>query len=356
MILSRRVLYFLGDRVFYRCRAAEHGEHYLDLLPETEARALRPVSLLPKALLMAFPVFDYSVVLSYYTKRALTDQSDAIRAMTGIIRRFAEVMMCTFFEGIPVTAFDLFITFYGSQGTLRRRFMFPSYSWTGWRGNINANCDMTRFSGASGLNDWLRKNTWIVWFQRSPSGIVSPVLNLDATDSRRSEIPGWVGYQERSSFSDFGRSCQGLDTSEVMPTEHVSFSRAIPAYPILQFWTLSVFYGLTGIDVFRATGYLLDSNDTLCGFIRLDGLEETTFFDLQSPFEVILLSESRAECNRIQLGRVYPNSGKRILFYNVLLLEWQDGIAVRRGAGHILQNALDKSLPPGPVWKEIFLA
>ena len=42
-------------------------------------------------------------------------------------------------------------------------------------------------------------------------------------------------------------------------------------------------------------------------------------------------------------------------YYNVLLLEWDRGIAERRGFGVISQNAVENSLA-GPIWKEIFLA
>jgi len=43
-------------------------------------------------------------------------------------------------------------------------------------------------------------------------------------------------------------------------------------------------------------------------------------------------------------------------FYYVMLLEWHEGIAERRGLGLLHQNAVDFSLAPGPTWKEIFLA
>ena len=33
-----------------------------------------------------------------------------------------------------------------------------------------------------------------------------------------------------------------------------------------------------------------------------------------------------------------------------------DGIAERRGIGTIFKRAIESSLAPGPVWKEIFLA
>jgi hypothetical protein len=42
--------------------------------------------------------------------------------------------------------------------------------------------------------------------------------------------------------------------------------------------------------------------------------------------------------------------------YNVILLEWNEGIAERRGFGIIDKEAVERSFAPGPLWKEIFLA
>jgi hypothetical protein len=56
-------------------------------------------------------------------------------------------------------------------------------------------------------------------------------------------------------------------------------------------------------------------------------------------------------------GEHYPKgSDWEWRYYNILLLEWRDGIAERRGIGHIFQAAVTNSLGRGPVWKEIFLA
>lgn len=43
-------------------------------------------------------------------------------------------------------------------------------------------------------------------------------------------------------------------------------------------------------------------------------------------------------------------------YYWVMLIEWDNGIAERRGIGQIYKTAAEKSFPPGPVWKQIVLA
>lgn len=356
-VLSLRVIYFIDDKIFFRCRAAEHAEHFTDILSQNREVRTTMGSMLPDAILMKVPLHDFVTMLFYYTKRALTSQKDAPRAMAGIIRRFAEAMKCEFFQGLPTVMFDLFVVFHANDNVLHRRPSFPSYSWTGWRGSIDV--DIVNQLGRA--NIWLEKRTWIIWYKRSPSGITNLVWDPDTNESFPSRNMSYVGYRNRRPFADGQRVTANQNTRQTIPTEDISFSRAVPSYPILQFWTMSLFYSISDIDVFMATGYLADSNDNKCGWVWLDGFEETNYFESQCAFEVILLSESCShhdtEVFEIQLQHPYSRVTGTTdwIYYNVLLLEWQGGIAERRGFGFLHQSAVERSLAPGPLWKEIFL-
>ncbi|KAF5666707.1 hypothetical protein FDENT_12290 [Fusarium denticulatum] len=301
--LSHRVLYFIGNRVFYRCRAAEHAEHLVDDLSQTSLDSITGATL-PFDVLMSYPMSSLRTMLRYYTKRVLTNQNDTSRAMAGIIRRIAELMKCNFFQGLPAAILDLFLIFYPFRTVLYRRSVFPSYSWTGWRGSIDFEMPI---SGDIDLNEWLRGHTWIIWYQRKPSGITSLVWDPDANPSFPLSDLQYVGYRHRRPFADGRHVPRQLDTRRTMPTKKVSFSREVPSYPMLQFWTLSLVYRIFDIDVFRATGYLQDSNNKKCGFVFLDGFEETDFFEPCGFFEIILLSE------------IYRNA-----FANHTWEQWQD--------------------------------
>ncbi|KAM0083924.1 hypothetical protein ACKRZS_003869 [Fusarium odoratissimum] len=356
-VLSRRVLYFIDNKVFYRCRAAEHAEHFADDLSQTRIGPSSG-SLLPEAVLMTDPVFDLCTMLFYYTKRALTNQSDTSRAMAGIIRRIAEAMKCSFFQGLPTVMFDRFVIFFEYGSVLHRRSSFPSYSWTGWRGCIDMNLQTA--CATESTNVWLRDRTWIIWYKRSPSGITNLVWDPDANPSFPLSDMEYVGYRRRRPFSDGRYVPRQLDTRRTMPTEHMSFSREVPSYPMLQFWTLSLFYRIFDIDVFRATGYLQDSNNRKCGFVWLDGFEETNFFESHGSFEIILLSEAYKHSfvgyDGVQWQDPYPLAEGQWKYYNIMLLEWHGGIAERRGFGLLHQGAVQFSLVPGPSWKEVFLS
>lgn len=361
-MLSRRAIHFIGNKVFYRCRVSEHLEDFADISSTFSQFTAPNGSLLPIAVEMKDPTWDYAIFLFYYSKRALTNQNDALRAMAGIIRRFTEAMKCRFLGGLPTASFDRFIIFYAFGNSLHRRANFPSYSWAGWRGAINVVDCPGRDSDDSDGNGWLRNRTWIIWYKRNPSGITSLVWDPIANESFPSWDMEYLGYRDRRPFFDGRPAFEQLNIKRTAPTEDVSFSRTVPTYPILQFWTLSVFYKIKNIDVFAATSYLVDRNKNKCGFVWLDGFEETTFFESDGPFNFILLSESDKNPHSMDLddefesnGR-YPRKVDQWRYYHILLLEWEGGIAERRGFGVIFQDAVAASLSPGPLWSEIFLA
>lgn len=311
-------------------------------------------SLLPIASRMNDPMRDYQVILLYYSERILTNQDDALLAMAGMIRRFSIKMKSRFFQGIPAAAFDMFIPFGSFNSLLRRRRSFPSYSWAGWIGKLEF---VPRSIAAP--NDWLSKRTWIVWFKRSPSGILNLVWDIMANDSFRDAMDEDVGYRQQSPFGS--RHSLGFSTSRTAPSEH-HFQRPVPRYPILQFWTLAVYYTIADFEIFTAVAYILDNHQRRCGVLTMDSFEEDTFFKSGVQYEFILLSEGMEEFGGsvpLRLGNndyptpSHPDAWK---YYHVLVLEWKEGIAERRGFGIIFQTAVEKSSPPGPVWKEILMA
>ncbi|RSL91042.1 hypothetical protein CDV31_015563 [Fusarium ambrosium] len=348
-MLSRRAIYFVDGKLFYRCRKTIQAEHLVDLPNATRANQWTVAQVLPRAILMRDPVYDFSSILRFYTKRILSDQSDAPRAMAGIIQRFSVAMGCQFLEGLPTVTFDLFILLRRQGDNLRRRAAFPSYSWTGWSGQ------MARLKTC---NDSLRDKKWIIWYKRSPSGVVSLVWDPSDLSIRFYDMAR-VGYRESQPFSHGRYTPRHLDTSRTTPSKAISFSRDVPPYHILQFWTVSVFYTISDICVFDAMADLIDCNGTKCGSVWIDGFEETTYFESQSCFEFILLSESGPDSTHPFDDRIMahpPVTKHSNKCFLVLLLEWRGGLAERRGFGYIFQEAMQNSRAPGPVWKEILLA
>ena len=333
-ILPRRTVYFVDDKVYFRCRHSVYTECCYDYpLRDKNTASHSLSSMLPMAVHMEVPLEDFTIILLYYTRRAFTNQQDVLAAMVGIIRRFSEKLKYRFFEGLPIGALDAIILFKPCS-LLQRRKGFPSYSWSGWKGPIVVN-----IPNIDEVNSWLRNQTWIIWYKRSPSGIVNLVWDPSANELFPSHDPKFLGYRERQAFQIPPEL--RITTSRTSPTDNLPFDMPRLTYPILQFWTLAVYYKIGNIDVFSGKANIFTGNAAVDGTLEMDGFEETTFFlDPEKVFEFILLSEDCTSSDQ----------------YNVMLLEWDSGIAERRGIGNIKKSAIRRSLPPGPVWKEILLA
>ena len=207
------------------------------------------------------------------------------------------------------------------------------------------------------VNSWLRNRTWIIWYKRSPSGAVNLVWDIQASESFIHNGLSIAHYRERAPFNN--RHGLRFSTSRTTVTDHLEFASAVPSYPLLQFCTLAVHYSLSMADIFGARAYIIDNRERRCGCVFLDGYEENIFFVRKGPFEFVVLSESYQDYTGNHLmDSVYlspTQSHDPWDFYSILLLEWDKGVAERRGVGVMIKSAVEFSLPPGPVWKEIVL-
>jgi hypothetical protein len=133
------------------------------------------------------PDYQYQVFVDYYTRRALTSDADTLRAMAGVLRRLSQKFRCRMLHGLPTGLFDRFILLRGPAAGRRRG--FPSYSWAGWRRPL----DFFKLEFLRDIHDWLLDRTWIVWYKRSPTGVVSLVWE---SRGESGIVPGdwWYGY------------------------------------------------------------------------------------------------------------------------------------------------------------------
>jgi len=347
-LLARRAVYFVAGRIFYRCREDTYAEQCADHSP----RGGNPgyeyddlwSSLLPMVAALDDPLHDFGGMLTYYTARTLTFQSDTLRALAGIIRRVSEKAKCRFLQGIPTVAFDAFLIFESNElGALRRRQGFPSYSWAGWKGRILMAQLGDMFHD---LNRWLEEFTWIIWYKRSPSGVLNLIWDPSANESFPFGDLSYPGYRRRWPF----RAPPGvnINSTRTYPTEDFD-SEPMPKreYPLLQFWTVAACFRIQLEDEIRGRARIMTAQGTPAGHVRLDGMEETSIFTTQDSFEFILLSRV--------MERHHQELEESEDRYYVMLLEWMGPVAERRGFGLLDMSATTACLPPGPQWKEIVL-
>jgi hypothetical protein len=294
-------------------------------------------STLHSTVTMENPLNDFGRMLQYYTPKALTNPSDILRALAGVVRRITETAKCRFLEGLPTAAFDAFIVFEANGWILRRREGFPSYSWTGWKGGVTVETSATR-----PLNVRLEEDTWIIWYKRSPAGALSLVWDPSRYKPCPIADPTFEGYRQRRPFQSRQLHLLSIQEFPTVATEKLPYELPAIRYHLLQFWTLSVRFKLKTEDAFRGSASIVTRSGARVGTIYLDGTEESAFFDSQEPFEFILLSIS---------WRPHPDGQK----YVIMLLEWNGPIAERRGLGFIDQPSIVQGFLPGPQWKEIVL-
>lgn len=113
-------------------------------------------------------------------------------------------------------------------------------------------------------------------------------------------------------------------------------------------------------------GFIFDRHNIYCGTIFFDSNDDVkriTTGQIEQPLQFVVLSErwtkDRMMIDYRERGTdfteapyAYSDSKNH---YLVILIEWRGGIAERRGIGSIWQKAVESSLEPGPMWKEIVL-
>ncbi|KAK5655903.1 hypothetical protein OQA88_5442 [Cercophora sp. LCS_1] len=335
--MSRRVLCFVGNEVSFQCQKFECMEIFEDVENPRKNLWLKTTdpswALARNDLLAGYE--QYAWALRNYTSRSLTNQSDALRAISGTIQQFTEQLRCNMVEGLPAMELDRFIAFSGRH--LRRRLGFASYSWAGWIGGVGVSLETNR-------SLWLQDQFWIVWYRIEPGALAATA----AIEGESGTYHLHVG-QGSSQFPWLD-----MDTSRYEPTRVPYPTRSALRYPLLQFWTMSSFFKFGNVDVFRQAATLIDSDGDPCGTIMLDGFEETKFFEGDKTFELLLISRTISVLPEDEAS--YSMGGlPGTDCYRVMLVEEVGSFVERRGIGGVKKSAIRRSFPPGPVWREILL-
>lgn len=97
-------------------------------------------------------LFDvYATAVAEYTKRALTNSDDKLKAMNGLFNLLEYPFRGPFHFGVPTTLFDVGLLWMPVHASSRSNMQFPSWSWAGWsgaaryamNGSMNNMCECT---------------------------------------------------------------------------------------------------------------------------------------------------------------------------------------------------------------------
>ncbi|KAI8627182.1 HET-domain-containing protein [Xylariaceae sp. FL1651] len=354
--LSRRKVIFLNNMVYFQCLGGAWSEEAqgqsFDFGETHSSNWLIP----PEDSNIKFK--SLCRFLTQYCCRKLTYQSDCVHAMTGIYRKiFGNKFNANLF-GVPIAAFDFFMCFYPSDSVVnsfQRRMRFPSWAWSGWDGQLH----WANLPNDNQILDWTARSTWIVWYKRDPVGHLDLIWNDTGRDDN--------GAATKQILAERVANSQNISTNvlPILPSHSPIPETTERQYGILQFWTVSASYTLR-VDIAGEKHLqfleadecwipleIIGRNDIFCGWIFMD---EESYRNHHEIAELIVISETdrKVSGNSHWHGR---SDSTRLggPWFNVLFIEWQSGIAERKGIGQIYRDTLDFSLEPGWVWKEIIL-
>lgn len=291
------------------------------------------------------PWTAYRRAVENYSCRLLSFQKDALNAFSGILQNLCGTDCI---EGFPAMFFDGTLT-WQPRARLPRREGFPSWSWLGWIGSVHwfDNPDMAYWKA-----DLILK-TWIVWYAASSADHQSPAFLVKG--------PPWLHDDILTKPLDILLS--GVELGDFRPTSSLPLGRPTHGATLrremylLQFWTFSIGLGI-GLDAYAVTrnenSYAENTGRGLrrfvirnpagqsCGWVMLDeSWIQTTVDQAAKAHEFILLSE--VDSSDWQFDR---------RAFNVMMIVWELGTAVRVGLGQVIRAGLQDSKP---VWKEILL-
>ncbi|KAE9371908.1 HET-domain-containing protein [Stipitochalara longipes BDJ] len=331
----------------------------------------------------AAAISSYVSCVEAYSCRELSYVDDGLNAFAGISKILESDLGTTLFYGLPVKYFELALL-WSPKANLARREGFPSWSWAGWSGPVDISSvrrasDFVRLAGVfktRNIYEYYEPALIGFWPLDGLSG--STAAQSVKFDPIKTYIPDRLKQHDH-----FGNK-PGL----------VQIERAQCAT-----FNIALFEPEQRTN-YRSNLGILDTDDNLIGELE-DGheLQLESLPNLLGVHEVVVISEKHSEPWHYELfpssyrssdtplrpsgsaGQLKPRaSGSSLLsrdsphiksvrsrldmkmhkasdwnLFNVMVIEWRDGIAYRLGVGWIFKESLAKSLRPGRNWKTIML-
>lgn len=387
-LFSRRKLIFDGNSVRWECAAAIWREH-VELDVHTQP--------LHSTITSCQTMFTPSVpslrglqsILGDYNNRNFTYPEDALRASAGIMFAISPTFCGGFVSGLPIAFFDVALLWQPEGKIVRRvardltkRHCLPSWSWAGWVGAVQFDCD----SASDFIRDCpglkyrrLRRIRRVMsWKCHETSGSPGTPIHasiLSCKDTWMKEnidaVPGW----QKHPISGARNDCYGPPDPRPL-SEYVYTHEAYPGY---EFWypfphfkqvdavpsVLAPYIScrtqrawlhpgeeLPIINGYRPVLALRDKEGTWAGTLRPhDGLDECGKA-LSNPDQAVELVEIAEGFCRDAISPwpgieeirhpERPQSGSRYEYYWVMWIGWNERIAHRRGLGRVYK----------PFWEE----
>ncbi|KAJ4318715.1 hypothetical protein N0V84_006708 [Fusarium piperis] len=200
LVLPRRTLIFINNQAYFRCTRANWCE---ETAADLQAEWVDPdddyILRIPNPGAGNLEAWKaYQKLCEDYSDRRLEHDGDALRAVSGILRLLGGELTSWYADGLPANYLNSALLFLSTDGTLRRRPGFASYSWAGWSGPITwvpetrqgPDCDS---QAAKRLFDWIQKKTFIQWHgKRYGQEIGGGGIYSDDVINSQAEVDWWA--------------------------------------------------------------------------------------------------------------------------------------------------------------------
>lgn len=303
---------------------------------------------MPTRIFREKPFVQFTSAVELYTRRELTNPTDILNAFEGVQLVLEKRISAKIFYGVLETMVDSSLI-WESTKRLFRRAGFPSWSWSGWIGEIQ-----WKFSEPA--------RSWIEWHADQNIGLHAFSKQVYERIPPPLERPENLG-----------------------PLSHHNLSKSMP---LLHFRTVTAHFTLISPALIhksvisplrkRLTGPsalstvrpapadpgliragIADDRGWWCGTIDLDAVWMSR---VGVPLEFLLMSRvSRFTEDELAIWEgTLPDEVEDLLperdygVYNVMLVSRRDGIYYREGLGRILTGALHRAVEPAS-WKDIVL-
>jgi hypothetical protein len=370
--LAPRLLAFHHNTVSFQCRRS--------LRTEIGARPNVPV--IPQVanlkqgemMLSRWPNFTlYATFVEDYTALDLTYPEDAYYAFSAFVANMGRAMVGGIFFGLPEVIFSGALLWEPLSGVQRRRDRhgdvmrgFPSWSWLGWSGHVTTMPwirmhDYFEMSGKSRLH------------QSAFTATIQPHLTFWKTrkrDNRREKEKIHNGYYETAQRKDIDLSYEALP-----PGLRLRHPVPLADEPVLndnESWDPVIEFRTTRLSNMRIGRCQRDKNETIQEFDILTASGEmagTMVYRRLEPIvegntcNLICIGKLEAEWMWTACGSIFKESawfhrgcpegcgeeeeacclGEDWVYkcYNVMWVEWEDGIAYRKAIGRAFEHVWD---------------
>jgi hypothetical protein len=390
-LMSSRKLIFQRNMLHWECACRTWHE---ELTLGTKGTKIYDYENELRRLLAGFPDMNtLTTLISEYNNRQLSREEDAWPGIVGLLSTLGRAFPDGFLYGLPQMVFDRALGWKpkNKYSSLKRRTSstqpaeaqlpdstLPSWSWIGWQGNIDIGSHELSIDRFPRIEETIPITQWYAW--DSPSG--SPARKIQSTwfenrdvftDSTRPLPSGWsrkkvdlekLGISPRlypysDAYDKYLYQHQDLNSSWFfpfpVPDAQVSIHLVMPDQPSFLFSKTKVThaYAMRLSDTYYRTSIhntvdLFNASKEGIGQLHAHNREQVEYFPTdktdESPRRIELVAISRSRV----YGRVYDihkHFWRPDYFserYNVLWVEWKDGVAYRLASGYVEKAAWEK--------------